>query len=74
MDKQNKWTIILARLPLVGRDGKALQGRGTYMVKRVKLNGALIRCTGANLVMLPGASLTLHLDIMPRDLEIITEE
>ena len=65
----NKWSIELGRVPLAGVNQGAM-----YMAKKIELNGVQIRCTAAMLTMLPDAIASLHLEIMPRDLEIVMED
>jgi hypothetical protein len=74
VETPNKWTVYLARLPQhIGEDGQ-LAPDALYVVDAIEMNGVPLRCTGVVLSMMPKTPVALHLEIMPRDLEIIMEE
>lgn len=74
--KIDKWVITLSRIPVYEEDtevGMRLSGR-MYEVTDVSLNGETLRCASATLVMQADTPISLHLEIMPRDLEIVMED
>lgn len=73
--RTNKWSITLTPLSLrTQQSGGYREATDTFVASKVEINGVLIRCTGAAMIMSPKAPLTLHLDVLPRDLKIIIEE
>lgn len=73
-ERVNKWTIVLDSLPMsVIQAGKRVE-ESTFIVSRIELNGEPLRCAKAALILSPKAPVALHLEIMPRGLEIITED
>ena len=71
--KAHKWTIRLGRIPF--HQEEALEGKlhhdRLYKIAAIELGGKTFYARQATMVMAAGGVLTLHLEIMPRDLEII---